>query len=93
MVTGLLEAGLPVVCVEIRHMKAVLKAQQVNKSDRNVSSDFQPLRRQVPLHLVEQPPGQIVLLEQVAEAAHRGLVRNRLAAEIDPDERRIARES
>jgi hypothetical protein len=47
----------------------------------------------VPLHLVEQPPGQIVLLEQVAEAAHRGLVRNRLAAEIDPDERRIARES
>jgi len=35
MVTGLLEAGLPVVCVETRHMKAVLKAQQVNKSDRN----------------------------------------------------------
>jgi transposase len=32
---GLLEAGLPVVCVETRHMKAVLKAQQVNKSDRN----------------------------------------------------------
>src|SRR5215813_13235871 len=35
MVTGLLETGLPVVCVETRHMKAVLKAQQVNKSDRN----------------------------------------------------------
>ena len=35
VVTGLLEAGLPVVCVETRHMKAVLKAQQVNKSDRN----------------------------------------------------------
>src|SRR5215468_8643319 len=35
MVTGLLEAGLPVICVEKRHMKAVLKAQQVNKSDRN----------------------------------------------------------
>jgi len=35
MVTGLLEARLPVVCVETRHMKAVLKAQQVNKSDRN----------------------------------------------------------
>ena len=32
---GLLEAGLPLVCAEIRHMKAVLKAQQVNKSDRN----------------------------------------------------------
>jgi transposase len=35
VVTGLLAAGLPVVCVETRHMKAVLKAQQVNKSDRN----------------------------------------------------------
>jgi transposase len=35
VVTSLLEAGLPVVCVETRHMKAVLKAQQVNKSDRN----------------------------------------------------------
>jgi transposase len=35
LVTDLLEAGLPVVCVETRHMKAVLKAQQVNKSDRN----------------------------------------------------------
>ena len=35
MVTGLLDAGLPVVCVQTRHMKAVLKAQQVNKSDRN----------------------------------------------------------
>jgi transposase len=35
LVTDLLEAGLPVVCVETRHMKAVLKAQHVNKSDRN----------------------------------------------------------
>src|ERR1700686_2928785 len=35
LVNGLAEAGLPVVCVETRHMKAMLKAQQVNKSDRN----------------------------------------------------------
>jgi transposase len=35
LVSGLLAAGLPVVCAETRHMKAVLKAQQVNKSDRN----------------------------------------------------------
>ena len=35
VVAGLLEAGLPVVCVETRQMKAVLRAQQVNKSDRN----------------------------------------------------------
>ena len=35
LVNGLAEAGLPIVCVETRHMKALLKAQQVNKSDRN----------------------------------------------------------
>lgn len=35
LVNGLAEAGLPVVCVETRHMKALLKAQQINKSDRN----------------------------------------------------------
>jgi hypothetical protein len=28
------EAGLPVICVETRHMKALLKAQ-INKTDRN----------------------------------------------------------
>ena len=35
LVGGLAEAGLPVVCVETRHMKALLKAQTINKSDRN----------------------------------------------------------
>jgi transposase len=35
LVNGLTEAGLPVICVETRHMKALLKAQQINKSDRN----------------------------------------------------------
>ena len=30
----LAEAGLPVICVETRHMQAVLKAQ-INKTDRN----------------------------------------------------------
>src|SRR5208283_153055 len=35
LVNGLTAAGLPVVCVESRHMMALLKAQQVNKSDRN----------------------------------------------------------
>ena len=30
----LVEAGLPVICVETRHMRAVLKAQ-INKTDRN----------------------------------------------------------
>ena len=32
--SGLAEAELPVVCVETRHMRAVLKAQ-INKTDRN----------------------------------------------------------
>jgi len=35
LVNGLTEVNLPVVCVETRHMKALLKAQQINKSDRN----------------------------------------------------------
>jgi hypothetical protein len=37
----------------------------------------------VPVHLVEQPPAQVMLLEQVAEAAYRRLSRHRLAAEVD----------
>jgi hypothetical protein len=28
-------AELPVICVETRHMKALLRAQQINKTDRN----------------------------------------------------------
>src|SRR3954447_23167145 len=35
LVNGLAAVELPVICVETRHMKAILKAQQVNKSDRN----------------------------------------------------------
>lgn len=35
LVNGLTDAGLPIVCVETRHMKALLTAQQINKSDRN----------------------------------------------------------
>jgi transposase len=31
---GIAEAGFPVICVETRHMRAVLKAQ-INKTDRN----------------------------------------------------------
>src|SRR6516162_4232981 len=33
----------------------------------------------------KQLPAQIVLFEQMAEAAYRGLVGHRLAAEVDPD--------
>jgi hypothetical protein len=35
--SALAEAGLPVICVETRHMRAVLKAQ-INKTDRRDGS-------------------------------------------------------
>jgi transposase len=35
LVNALPAAGLPMVCVETRHMKALLTAQQINKSDPN----------------------------------------------------------
>src|SRR5213595_3816575 len=35
LVNALTAAELPVICVETRHMKALLMAQQVNKTDRN----------------------------------------------------------
>src|SRR5207248_11083322 len=35
LVNVLTAADLPVVCVETRHMKALLTAQQINKTDRN----------------------------------------------------------
>jgi transposase len=34
--SALVEAGLPVICVETRHMRAVLQAQ-INKTDRIVT--------------------------------------------------------
>jgi transposase len=35
LVNGLMTAELPVICVETRHMKALLTAQQISKTDRN----------------------------------------------------------
>src|SRR5260221_7030020 len=35
LVNALTAADLPVGCVEARHMKALLAAQQINKTDRN----------------------------------------------------------
>jgi transposase len=35
LVNGLIAADLPVICVETRHMKALLVAQQISKTDRN----------------------------------------------------------
>jgi transposase len=45
------EANLPVICVETRHMRAVLKAQ-INKTDRNdargIAQSASPLRQRWP---------------------------------------------
>ena len=35
LVTALTAVELPVICVETRHMKVLLTAQQINKTDRN----------------------------------------------------------
>ena len=35
LVNGLMAVDLPVICVETRHMKALLTAQQISKTDRN----------------------------------------------------------
>jgi hypothetical protein len=61
--------------------------------DDRAGGHLQSLRRQMPSHLVEQLLAQIVLLQQMAEAAHRGLVRYRLAAKVEPTKCRIASES
>jgi hypothetical protein len=39
----------------------------------------------MPPDLFEQPAAEIMLFEQVAEAAHPRLVRRRLAPKVDPD--------
>src|SRR3974377_671613 len=42
--SALAEVGLPVICVETRHMRAVLKAQ-INKTDRNDARGMAAMRR------------------------------------------------
>jgi hypothetical protein len=61
--------------------------------DHRAGGHLKSVRRQVPVHLVEQSVAQIVLLQQMAKAAHRRLIGHRLAAEVDANKRRIACES
>ena len=44
--SALAEAGLPVICVETRHMQAALKAQ-INKTDRNDARGIAQMMRAV----------------------------------------------
>ena len=45
LVNELTAAGLPMVCVETRHMNALLTAQQINKSDRNAARGIAQMMR------------------------------------------------
>jgi len=45
LVNALMAADLPVICVETRHMKALLTAQQINKTDRNDARGIAPMMR------------------------------------------------
>src|SRR5438046_6445722 len=45
LVNGLMAAELPVICVETRHMKALLTAQQISKTDRNDARGFAQMMR------------------------------------------------
>ena len=61
--SALAEAGLPVICVETRHMRAVLKAQ-INKTDRNDARGMAQMMRAGTL-----PPGACKDAAQ-SETAH-----------------------
>jgi hypothetical protein len=53
--------------------------------DDRAGGNLQPVLGQMPPDLFEQPAAEIILFEQVAEAAHPRLVRRRLAPKVDPD--------
>ena len=50
---GLKAAGLPVICVESRHMKSALAAMR-NKTDRQDARGIAQIRRQYPSHAAEE---------------------------------------
>jgi hypothetical protein len=81
----LAEAGLPVICVETRHMRAVLKAQ-INKTDRNdvpfassaaFNQDHQPRPRQNPRsrlqYFVDRSPCRVSWSQRAPSSANHGL--------------------
>src|SRR5207342_288973 len=58
---ALAEAGLPVICVETRHMRAALKAQ-INKTDRNDARGMAQMMR-VGLYLpLERPLASVLMV-------------------------------
>src|SRR5262244_490722 len=87
--SALAEAELPVICVETRHMKAVLKAQ-INKTDRNDARGIAPmmragLYRPVPVKTLRRQKLRMLLTVKF-EARIKERVENLpdLAALVDP---------
>jgi transposase len=73
---ALAETGLPVICVETRHMRAVLKAQ-INKTDRNDARGMAQMMRvglYRPVHVKTLRSQKLRML-----LTHRKLVRGTLA--------------
>ena len=79
LVSALAEAGLPVICVETRHMQAVLKAQ-INKTDRNDARGIAQMMRAGlyrPVHVKTLRSQKLRMLQAIAiENDLRGTLRN-----------------
>src|SRR6202051_3596150 len=82
LVTGLTAAGLPVVCVETRHMMALLKRQQINKSDRNDARGIAQMMR-VGLFKPVHVKTQLAQEERMLLSSRRLLQRKLLDIECD----------
>lgn len=54
--------------------------------DDRAGGDFQSFRLQMTMHLLEERTTEVMGFEQMAEAADRGLIRHRFAAEINAGE-------
>ena len=80
--SALAEAGLPVICVETRHMQAVLKAQ-INKTDRNDARGIAQMMRAGlyrPVHVKTIRSQKLRML-----LTHRKLLQSKaIAIENDP---------
>ena len=64
--SALAEAGLPTICVETRHMRAVLKAQ-INKTDRNNARGMAQMMR---ARALSSCPCEDITQSETAHAVH-----------------------
>jgi transposase len=77
---ALAKAGLPVICIETRHAKSFLKAQQTNKSDRNDARGIAQMMR-VDLFKAVHVKTLTSQIRRALLTARDGLQRNALAIE------------